>query len=160
MVSSRRLMALCSLLVFCDCVLLGLCMDRARTPHTEPENTQPQHSSRMHSAINRLDDTTTIAPRSPSSLTTELEPRIQSPSNTQSQNTSKLHSAINRLDDTTSIAPRPSSSLTTELEPRYRARVTRNHNSAAECTFHARSSASSIENRAWRLTASDVIQVR
>ena len=38
-----------------------------------------------HSAINQLDNTIPIAPRPPSSLTTELEPRIQSPSNKQSQ---------------------------------------------------------------------------
>ena len=88
----------------------------------------------MHSAINRLDDTTTIAPRPPSSLTTELEPLIQSPRNTQSQITSKLHSATNRFDDTTTIAPRPPSSLTTELEPLIQSPRTRNHNSAAAST--------------------------
>ena len=69
-----------------------------------------------HSAINRVDNTSMIALRPPSSLTTELEPRIQSPSNTQSRLSSRKHSATNRLDDI-SIAPRPPSRLTTELEP-------------------------------------------
>ena len=58
----------------------------------------------MHSANNRLVDTTTIAPRPPSSLTTELEPCIQSPRNataTQQQN-AQCHQ---RLDDSTTIAP-------------------------------------------------------
>ena len=92
-------------------------------PHDEPEWHATTNSSRMHDANNRLVDTTTIAPRPPSSLTTELEPCIQSPRNataTQQQN-AKCHQ---RLDDTTTIAPRPPSSLTTELELRYEARDT------------------------------------